>query len=149
MATGISHRDESPDRNTMSWQNGRVTGGRISRSTKTAPDHQNENEPRDKIGWSSEIQMDSTRSRTGVIFLANGVPIHWRSNKQPMTATSSAMAEIYALSEACRDANLIMWKHQEMGGEVRRGRRREGRGDPRWGEWRSTAHDEVIPLQFP
>ena len=47
--------------------------------------------------------------------MCNGAPVHWRSNKQPITAVSSAAAEIYALAEAARDARLNAWKAEEMG----------------------------------
>ena len=50
-----------------------------------------------------------------MIVLLNGMPIYWRSNKQPVTSVSSATAEIYALSEACRDVRLIAWVAEEMG----------------------------------
>ena len=58
-----------------------------------------------------------TRSHTGVVILCNGAPVFWRSKKQPVTSTSSAMAEIYALSEAVRDARLNAWtrKSEELG----------------------------------
>ena len=55
----------------------------------------------------------------GVIILLNGMPVHWRSNKQPKTSLSSACAEIYALSEAVKDASLRMWVAEEMGMEVK------------------------------
>ena len=42
--------------------------------------------------------VNGSRSVTGVMFVCNGIPIHWRSNKQPVSSTSSAVAEIYALS---------------------------------------------------
>ena len=58
------------------------------------------------------------RSRTGVMILLNGMPIHWRSNKQPKTSLSSASAEIYAMSEACRDAQLRLWVAEEAGRKV-------------------------------
>ena len=58
-----------------------------------------------------------TRSHTGVIILVNGAPVQWRSKKQPVTSTSSAMAEIYALAEAVRDARLNGWKAEELGYE--------------------------------
>ena len=61
-----------------------------------------------------ETAMGNTRSHTGVIMLLNGMPIHWRSNKQPMTSLSSATAEIYAMTEAVRDANLRMWVAEDM-----------------------------------
>jgi hypothetical protein len=60
-----------------------------------------------------------SRSRTGVMLLLNGMPVHWRSNKQPVTSLSSAAAEIYALSEACKDAKLMAWIAEEMGQRVR------------------------------
>ena len=60
----------------------------------------------------------TTRSHTGIVFLLNGVPIHWRSNKQPVTAKSSAESEIYALSTAVQDMRLIIWRGQEQGLEV-------------------------------
>ena len=59
-----------------------------------------------------------TRSQTGVVILCNGAPIQWRSKKQPVTAISSACAEIYALAEAVRDARLTLWKAQELGYKV-------------------------------
>jgi hypothetical protein len=55
------------------------------------------------------------RSHTGVIILCNGMPVHWRSNKQPVTSVSSAQAEIYAMSEACKDAKLVLWVAEELG----------------------------------
>ena len=63
-------------------------------------------------------RLNDARSRTGVIILLNGMPIHWRSNKQPVTSISSAQAEIYAMSEAMRDTRLRMWVHEELGGVV-------------------------------
>jgi len=45
----------------------------------------------------------------------NGVPVHWRSAKQPVTALSSAEAEMYALSEAVKCGRLFQWRCEEMG----------------------------------
>ena len=46
----------------------------------------------------------------------NGVPVHWVSRKQTeYTAYSSAMAEIYALSETVRDSRLLAFRAEEMG----------------------------------
>ena len=47
--------------------------------------------------------------------MCNGAMVHWRSNKQPVTAISSAAAQIYAMAEAARDAQLNAWRAQEMG----------------------------------
>ena len=47
--------------------------------------------------------------------LLNGAPLHWRSNRQPVTADSPAVSEIYALKEAVKDGKLIMWVAEEMG----------------------------------
>ena len=52
--------------------------------------------------WAGDKASGNNRSRTGVVILLNGLPVFWRSNKQPETAISSAQAEIYALSEAVR-----------------------------------------------
>ena len=65
--------------------------------------------------WAGEQNYGSPRSRTGVIILLNGLPVHWRSNKQPETAISSAQAEIYAMSEACKDIRLRLWVADELG----------------------------------
>jgi len=63
--------------------------------------------------------INGTKSVTGVVFLCNGMPIHWRSKKQPATSTSSAAAEIYALSEAVRDAQVRFFIAEEMGIKVK------------------------------
>ena len=60
-------------------------------------------------------RASGTRSQTGVLTLCNGAPIQWRSKKQPVTAISSACAEIYALAEAVRDGKLTLYKAQELG----------------------------------
>jgi len=46
------------------------------------------------------------------------MPSVWRSNKQPVTALSSAAAEIYAFSEAVKDVNLLLWRAEEAGVHV-------------------------------
>ena len=46
--------------------------------------------------------------------MCNGMPVHWRSNKQPISSISSTAAEIYALAETVRDANLRYWIAEEM-----------------------------------
>ena len=46
--------------------------------------------------------------------LLNGMPVHWRSQKQPKTSLSSAEAEIYAMSRAVKDANLRLWVTEDM-----------------------------------
>jgi hypothetical protein len=60
-------------------------------------------------------RLMTSKSQTGVIVLLNGIPIHWRSNKQPITADSPACAEIYAVKEGVRDTRLLLWVAQEMG----------------------------------
>ena len=37
-----------------------------------------------------------TRSTTGIVLMLNGMPVSWTSKKQPMTALSNAVAEVYA-----------------------------------------------------
>ena len=63
-------------------------------------------------------KLMTSKSQTGVMVLLNGVPVHWRSNKQPKTADSPACAEIYALKEGVRDARLLLWVAEEMGVSV-------------------------------
>jgi len=65
-----------------------------------------------------EDGQPGTRSHTGVVMLLNGMPVVWRSNKQPVTAVSSAVAEIYALSEAVRDAKIAAYRMEELGAKV-------------------------------
>ena len=52
------------------------------------------------------------------MIMLNGMPVFWRSNKQPKTSLSSACAEIYALSEACKDAKQRMLVHRDLGRKV-------------------------------
>ena len=59
----------------------------------------------------------TTKSHTGCMILMNRVPIHWMSKKQVDStayAYSSALAEIYALSETVRAAQLYGWRCEEM-----------------------------------
>ena len=42
-----------------------------------------------------DTTVGTHRSHTGLVILLNGMPIHWKSNKQPITSYSSACAEIY------------------------------------------------------
>ena len=74
-----------------------------------------------------EIYVDSdhhgdrklgTRSHSGLIVFLNGTPVHWRSNKQPVTSLSPAEAEVYAMSEGSRDAKHVAWVLEEFGREV-------------------------------
>ena len=71
------------------------------------------NAPAPALVWSPQLGNTAghhndpdcdTKSRTAVVILLNGVPVSWRSNKQPDTSISPAEAEIYALSEGMRDA---------------------------------------------
>ena len=59
-----------------------------------------------------------TQSRTGLVFYLNGMPYLWRSKKQPITAVSSAEAEIYALSEAGKAAKATNWVAEDLGSKV-------------------------------
>ena len=61
----------------------------------------------------------SSRSQTGVIICLNGVPIMWRSNRQPVTSLSPAESEIYALSVGVKDVRLMGWVLEEFGVQVR------------------------------
>ena len=60
-----------------------------------------------------------THSQTGAMITLNGVPVQWASRKQTATtATSSALAEIYALSETARMSQLTAWKIEELGASL-------------------------------
>ena len=64
------------------------------------------------------IKAGCTRSQTGVIILLNSMPVFWKSNKQPVTALSSAEAEVYAMMEAVKEARLRLWIAEEAGVQV-------------------------------
>lgn len=69
----------------------------------------------------SDYAGDSTlgsKSHSGAMILMNGIPIHWRSKKQPKTVLSPAAAEIYACSEAVRELRWVYQIAQDMGIEV-------------------------------
>ena len=57
----------------------------------------------------------TTCSHSGTMLLLNGVPIRWKSKKQPKTSRSSAEAEIYALGQTVDESNFLNWKLQDMG----------------------------------
>ncbi len=56
----------------------------------------------------------TSNSQTGVIVLLNGVPVHWRSNRQPKSTQSPTESEIYALSTGVKDTRLFHWVLEEM-----------------------------------
>ena len=56
--------------------------------------------------------------KTGIKFICNGMQWHWRSTKQTSTAQSSTEAELVALSECMKDANLRMWIAEEIGHKI-------------------------------
>jgi hypothetical protein len=57
-------------------------------------------------------------SQSGMFILLNGVPVCWKSNKQVSISTSSACAEIYALSDAVKYSRLFQWRGQELGMDI-------------------------------
>jgi hypothetical protein len=59
-----------------------------------------------------------TRSHSAFIAELNGIPVHWRSRKQPKTVMSPAHAEIYALSEGVKEARFVQWILADMGVEL-------------------------------
>jgi hypothetical protein len=61
----------------------------------------------------------SSKSQAGVIVLLNGVPVHWRSNKQPNTTLSPVESEVYALSVGVKDVRLMGWLLEELGVVIR------------------------------
>ena len=65
-------------------------------------------------------RVRGTKSRTSVMNFLNGVPVDWASQTQPVTALSSAEAEIYALLEAVKRARLLQWRAEELGIKTQR-----------------------------
>ena len=61
----------------------------------------------------------SSKSQSGVVVLLNGVPVHWRSNKQPNTTLSPVESEVYALSVGVKDVRLMGWLLEELGVDIR------------------------------
>ena len=61
-----------------------------------------------------------TKSRIGSFFSLNGIPLKWSSKKQPQSVFSSAASEVYAFSEAVKDARLLLWQAEEIGINVKR-----------------------------
>ena len=60
-------------------------------------------------------KLHTMKSHTGSMIILNGAPIQWISKKQiESTAYSSAMAEIYALSETVRVARSVAWRLEEL-----------------------------------
>ena len=51
-----------------------------------------------------------SKSQTGMVFILNGVPVMWKSQKQAQTATSPATAEITALYDALVQARAVQWR---------------------------------------
>ena len=60
-------------------------------------------------------QPYTPKSHTGIILMINGMPVLWKSNKQPIAALSSATTEIYAFSECIKQVNLLLWRAEELG----------------------------------
>ena len=56
----------------------------------------------------------TSKSQSGVILLLNGVPAHWRSNRQPRSTQSPTESEVYALSTGIKDSRLFHWVLEEM-----------------------------------
>ena len=59
-----------------------------------------------------------TRSHSAFMAKLNGIPVHWRSRKQPKTVLSPAHAEIYACSEGVKEARQLQWILADMGVEL-------------------------------
>jgi hypothetical protein len=88
--------------NTASYK---ITGKRVTGkdSVTTMTDSNHHGDPR-----------FTSKSQSGVIILLNGVPVHWRSNRQPRSTLSPAESEIYALSTGVKDTRLYHWVLEEF-----------------------------------
>ena len=64
------------------------------------------------------LRAYDSHSQSGMFILLNGVPVCWKSNKQVSISTSSACAEIYALSDAVKYSRLFQWRGQELGMDI-------------------------------
>jgi hypothetical protein len=49
----------------------------------------------------------------------NKMPVQWMSKEQPKTCFSSAASEVFAFSEAVKDARLLLWRAEELGVNVK------------------------------
>ena len=47
-----------------------------------------------------------SQSQTGLMIMLNGVPLRWRSTRQPDTADSPAVSEIYAVKEVVKGCEV-------------------------------------------
>lgn len=63
------------------------------------------------IGFSDAAYADNPRRQStfGYLFKLGGGPIYWKSQKQPIIATSSMESEYVAYSLACREAVWFRW----------------------------------------
>ena len=57
----------------------------------------------------------TTKDQTGVVICLNGVPVHWRSNRQTKTTLSPVESEVYALSVGVKDTRLMGCVLEECG----------------------------------
>ena len=64
--------------------------------------------------WGTE---QNYKSRTGILFRFVGGPVTWYSGKQIPTAASATEAELYALTDAIKEAKFIRNVFQELGME--------------------------------
>ena len=64
------------------------------------------NDPNTLVGYSDSDfgNADDRKSTTGFVFCLNSSPISWISRKQASTATSTCVAEYFALCEATKEA---------------------------------------------
>lgn len=68
--------------------------------------------------WGTE---QNYKSRSGILFCFAGGPVTWYSGKQIPTATSATEAELYALSDAVKEAMFIRNVLEELGVKHDRG----------------------------
>jgi hypothetical protein len=61
--------------------------------------------------------IDGRKSTTGVLFVLNGCPITWQSQKQRVVALSTCEAEYIAAATACCQGLWLRWLVEELTGE--------------------------------
>ncbi len=66
--------------------------------------------------WANDSQ--SSKSRSGYVFMLAGAAVSWRSQKQSLVATSSTEAEYYGIAECMKEAIYLRQLMEQLGLDV-------------------------------
>ena len=110
----LGYLKENPDLGPTYFRTTEVQGAMTSFLSETEVELDKDDAPQGAAdaSWGTERNY---KSRTGIIFRFAGGPVTWYSGKQAPTAVSSAEAELYALSDAAKEAKFIRDVFQEIG----------------------------------